>query len=62
MRNNGTSKNNRREGFYSDIDLLKRILIFLGLVIAAFSLYHRDTILGEWKFRTLCDLDGGALF
>jgi len=40
--------------------IFKRIVLFVGLFIAAFLLYHRDVITGYWKFRALCKKDGGV--
>jgi len=55
---NSLSKNNRIEDL-SSITIFKRIILFVGLFVAAFLLYHRDTLVGYWKFRVLCKKSGG---
>jgi|GEM_PF-1655667 len=55
----GLSKNNRIEDL-SSITILKRIVLFVGLFIAAFLLYHRDTLVGYWRFHHLCKVEGGS--
>jgi len=57
----GFSKNNRIE-YLSSMTILKRIVLFVGLFIAAFLIYQRDVITGDWKFRALCELEGGARY
>jgi len=55
----GLSKNNRIEDL-SSITIFKRIVLFVGLFIAAFLLYHRDILVGRWKLHVLCELDAGS--